>query len=96
MLADLNARADIDVHLRSKIAIGQFPQEREAFERLPSHGLVDVARALEPNNDQLFTWWAPWRNLRQRNIGWRIDYILASEFAARVAVRGREARRGYE
>ena len=26
----------------------------------------------------LFTWWPPWRNLRQRNIGWRIDYVLAS------------------
>ncbi len=25
-----------------------------------------------------FTWWAPWRNLRARNIGWRLDYLLAS------------------
>ena len=47
---------------------------------------MDVARALDPDNDQLFTWWAPWRNMRQRNIGWRIDYILASEsLAARVS-----------
>jgi len=37
-----------------------------------------VAREREPDNDGLFTWWAPWRNLRQRNIGWRIDYLLAS------------------
>ncbi|MGH8729551.1 MAG: endonuclease/exonuclease/phosphatase family protein, partial [Burkholderiales bacterium] len=29
-------------------------------------------------NPNLFTWWAPWRNMRQRNIGWRLDYILAS------------------
>ena len=41
-------------------------------------GLVDVGAALDPDNDELFTWWAPWRNLRQRNIGWRIDYVLAS------------------
>jgi exodeoxyribonuclease-3 len=40
---------------------------------------VDVGRALEPDNDQMFTWWAPWRNLRQRNIGWRLDYVLASQ-----------------
>jgi exodeoxyribonuclease-3 len=39
---------------------------------------VDVGRALEPENERLFTWWPPWRNMRQRNIGWRIDYILAS------------------
>jgi exodeoxyribonuclease-3 len=50
-----------------------------------SHGLVDVGRAMDPANENLFTWWAPWRNLRQRNIGWRIDYVLASTaVAARV------------
>jgi exodeoxyribonuclease-3 len=37
-----------------------------------------VGRALDPANERLFTWWAPWRNLRQRNIGWRLDYVLAS------------------
>jgi exodeoxyribonuclease-3 len=26
----------------------------------------------------MFTWWAPWRNMRQRNIGWRLDYVLAA------------------
>jgi exodeoxyribonuclease-3 len=41
-------------------------------------GLVDTGRALAPDDDQMFTWWAPWRNLRQRNIGWRLDYVLAS------------------
>jgi len=43
---------------------------------------VDVGRALDPDNPNLFTWWEPWRNLRQRNIGWRIDYILASPSVA--------------
>jgi exodeoxyribonuclease-3 len=51
-----------------------------------SHGLVDVGRSLDPDNDQLFTWWAPWRNLRQRNIGWRLDYVLASQSLASRAV----------
>jgi exodeoxyribonuclease-3 len=55
------------------------PEEREQLERIIGHGLVDVSRALEPTNDQLFTWWAPWRSLRQRNIGWRLDYVLASQ-----------------
>ena len=46
---------------------------------------MDVGRTLDPANEKLFTWWAPWRNLRQRNIGWRIDYVLASAApAARV------------
>jgi exodeoxyribonuclease III len=82
LCGDLNiARADIDVHPKERKpkAIGQLPEERAALEHMLSHGLVDTSRALEPENDQMFTWWAPWRNLRQRNIGWRLDYVLASQ-----------------
>ena len=78
---DLNiARADIDVHPKERKprAIGQLPEERAQLERIIGYGLVDVGREREPENDQMFTWWAPWRNMRQRNIGWRLDYVLAS------------------
>ena len=76
-------RTDQDVHPKERkpFVIGQRPEEREIFAGLLAQGLVDVGRALDPDNDGLFTWWAPWRNMRQRNIGWRIDYILASELA---------------
>jgi exodeoxyribonuclease-3 len=37
---------------------------------------------MDPDNPNLFTWWAPWRNLRARNIGWRLDYVLASKSIA--------------
>jgi exodeoxyribonuclease-3 len=87
---DLNVtREDRDVHPKERKpgAIGQRPEERSLLERTLSRGLVDVGRALDPANDALFTWWAPWRNLRQRNIGWRIDYVLASEALARRATR---------
>jgi exodeoxyribonuclease-3 len=79
---DLNiARTEMDVHPKERkpLAIGQLPEERALLERIIAHGLVDVGRALEPDNDQMFTWWAPWRNMRQRNIGWRLDYLLASQ-----------------
>src|ERR1043166_9176787 len=79
---DLNiARADMDVHPKERKprAIGQLPEERALLERIIGHGLVDTGRALEPENDQLFTWWAPWRQMRERNIGWRLDYVLASQ-----------------
>ena len=52
------------------------------IERIIANGVVDVGRTLDPDNDNLFTWWAPWRNLKQRNIGWRIDYVLASQALA--------------
>ena len=85
---DLNVtRTDRDVHPKERKpnAIGQRPDERALLERVIGCGLVDVGRALDPDNDNLFTWWAPWRNLRQRNIGWRLDYVLASEAVARRA-----------
>jgi exodeoxyribonuclease-3 len=70
---------------RKPNCIGQLPEERALIERILSRGLVDVGRALDPDNDGLFTWWAPWRNMRQRNIGWRLDYVMASErLAARA------------
>ena len=89
LCGDMNiARSEIDVHPKERKprAIGQLPQERELFEALLGQGLVDVGRALYPEDENYFTWWAPWRNLRQRNIGWRLDYVLASEEIARRAV----------
>ena len=86
---DMNiTRTDMDVHPKERKPgiIGQRPEERELLESLLEEHLVDVGRALDPSNPNLFTWWAPWRNLRQRNIGWRLDYILASPtLASRAA-----------
>jgi exodeoxyribonuclease III len=85
LCGDLNvARTDMDVHPKERRpkAIGQLPEERALIERIIGRGLVDVQRQIEPDNADLFTWWAPWRNLKQRNIGWRIDYVLASQALA--------------
>jgi len=72
------ARTFMDVHpVLRKPMVGQTVEERGLIEKLLSHGLVDVGRHVEPENDRLFTWWAPWRNMRERNIGWRLDYISA-------------------
>ena len=82
---DLNvAHRDQDLHPRERKpgVVGQRPDERALFDRILSRGLVDVGRALPPDDDQFFTWWAPWRNFRQLNRGWRIDYLLASTSVA--------------
>ncbi len=87
---DINiTRTERDVHPkeRNPALVGQRPEERDIFERILAQGLVDVGRALDPDNDNLFTWWAPWRRLRERNIGWRLDYVLASESLATKAAR---------
>ena len=64
LCGDLNvARTDRDVHPKERKprAIGQLPEERALIERIIGRGLVDVGRALDPDNDGLFTWWPPWR-----------------------------------
>lgn len=90
LCGDMNvALTDNDVHPKERKAtiVGQLPVERELFAKIIGNNLVDVGRALDPDNNELFTWWAPWRNMRQRNIGWRIDYILASQRLAKKATR---------
>jgi exodeoxyribonuclease-3 len=88
LCGDMNiTRTEMDVHPKERKPglVGQRPEERELFGKL-LEDLVDVGRELRPDDASMFTWWAPWRNLRQRNIGWRLDYILASESLARAAV----------
>ncbi len=89
LCGDLNiAHADIDVHPKERKAgvIGQRPEERALFDKLLGTHFVDVGRALQPGNTDMYSWWPPWRNMRQRNIGWRIDYILASRSIAARAI----------
>jgi exodeoxyribonuclease-3 len=84
---DLNvARTDVDVHPKERKpgAIGQRPDERAILERMIESGLQDVGRVLDPTNDRLFTWWPPWRGLRQKNQGWRLDYVLSSSAGRRL------------
>jgi len=89
LCGDINiARADVDVHPRERKpgVIGQREEERALFASLLGDSLVDVTRTLDPDNERLFTWWPPWRDMRKRNIGWRIDYILASRAIAARAI----------
>ncbi|MBK9518392.1 MAG: exodeoxyribonuclease III [Anaeromyxobacter sp.] len=90
LCGDLNVTlGDADVHEKERRpgAIGQREDERALLGRILSHGLADVGRALDPDNRALFTWWPPWRGLRQKNVGWRIDYVVASAALARTATR---------
>ena len=81
LCGDLNvARTVKDVHpeLVQPEQIGQTPGERALLEKILGHGLVDLGRSFAPDDDRLFTWWAPWRSYREKNVGWRLDYVLAS------------------
>ena len=81
LAGDLNvALTDADVHPSEvkRGAVGQRVDERALLQRAIENGLVDVLRATYAPEAQVFTWWAPWRNQREKNVGWRIDFVLAS------------------
>jgi len=53
-------------------------EEREGFDAFEKAGYVDTFRAAYPDKTEAYTWWTHWANARARNVGWRIDYWLAS------------------
>ncbi len=54
-------------------------EERAGFEQLLQAGFVDTFRKLHPDQKDAYTWWTAWGGARARNVGWRIDYWLASK-----------------
>ena len=53
-------------------------EEREGFQNFLDAGFVDTFRLFTKGNGH-YTWWSHWGNARANNVGWRIDYFLASE-----------------
>ncbi len=52
-------------------------EEREGFQAFIGAGFIDTFRLFHKGNS-FYTWWSHFANARERNIGWRIDYILVS------------------
>lgn len=73
-----NAKANVGKH-------GFTNKEREGFQSFLNTGFVDTYRTAYPDKIDAFTWWTHWANARARNVGWRIDYWLASNgIASRI------------
>lgn len=61
---------------------GFLPEERAELQRWTSHGWTDTFREFEKGAGH-YTWWSQRFGVRERNIGWRIDFVLASPGAMR-------------
>jgi exodeoxyribonuclease-3 len=77
---DLNVAHAPDDLARPKENVGKrgfTDEERAGFQKFIDHGFIDTFRLFNKGNGH-YTWWTHWANARERNVGWRIDYFLAS------------------
>lgn len=78
---DLNVAHTEDDLANPKPNIGKHGytnEEREGFQNFITAGFIDTFRIFTKGNGY-YTWWTHWANARARNMGWRIDYWLASK-----------------
>ena len=79
---DLNvAHQEIDLknHKTNHGNSGFTLEERGKMTRLLESGFVDSLRYFHPETEGIYTWWSYMKTIRERNIGWRIDYFIISE-----------------
>ncbi|TYR80661.1 exodeoxyribonuclease III [Priestia megaterium] len=82
LCGDLNvAHHEIDLRnpKSNKGNSGFTEEERSKMTTLLQAGFVDTFRYLYPQKEEMYTWWSYMNKVRERNIGWRIDYFIASE-----------------
>jgi exodeoxyribonuclease-3 len=74
------AHTEIDIHApkRNEKNSGFLPEERAWFSQLLAQGWTDVLRALHPEEPGLYSWWSNRGRAREKDLGWRLDYVLAS------------------
>lgn len=81
MCGDLNvAHEEIDIKnaKSNKGNSGFTDEERGKMTALLAEGFVDTFRYFYPKKEDAYTWWSYMNKVRERNIGWRIDYFIAS------------------
>ena len=79
---DLNcAHQEIDIkNAKSNMRNAGFTwEERNKMTELLNSGFTDFFRHLYPDRHDAYTWWSFMRGVREKNIGWRIDYFLGSD-----------------
>jgi exodeoxyribonuclease-3 len=78
---DLNvAHQEIDLKnpASNRRNAGFTDEERQKMTELLASGFVDTFRTLYPDRRDIYSWWSYMGGARARNVGWRIDYFLAS------------------
>lgn len=81
VMGDFNtAHRDLDLARprQNRETSGFRPEERRALDRWLKAGWTDSFRHFHPDQGERYTWWSQRRGVREKNVGWRIDYVLIS------------------
>jgi exodeoxyribonuclease-3 len=92
VMGDFNiahTRLDVRNWRTNQAAVGFLPEERDWFASiLGPRTLVDVVRGLQPDTEGPYSWWSWMGNAFNNDVGWRIDYHLATPALAKAAITG--------
>ena len=82
MCGDLNvAHKEIDLKnpKTNRKNAGFTDEERNKMTELIEAGFIDTFRLFYPDKEEAYSWWSNFAKSRERNVGWRIDYFIASD-----------------
>jgi exodeoxyribonuclease-3 len=89
VMGDFNtAHREIDLARpkENRATSGFLPEERAEIDRWIDAGWIDTYRRFDPSPKR-YTWWSQRFGVRAKNVGWRIDYVLASTAAMKFVKR---------
>jgi exodeoxyribonuclease III len=82
LIGDLNTTVgDIDLARpkENRNTTGCLPEEREALDWLLKDGFTDSFRYMYPEKPEMYSYWDQITRARERNVGWRIDYVILDD-----------------
>jgi exodeoxyribonuclease-3 len=70
---------DLEHPANNHLSNGFTDEERYGFSNYIAEGFIDSYRHFYPDKRKAYSWWSYMMKSRERNVGWRLDYVLISK-----------------